>query len=717
MNKVILYIKDTNDKYQQVDLFEDETISVTSKIQDIRDISKVFTDYSQSFTLPASKKNNKIFRHFYNYYISQGAFDARKKVDAIIEINYIPFRVGKIFLNGVKMKSNSPYAYNVTFFGNTVNLKDLMGDDELSALTYLDNWTHDYGINEVKIGITNGIQVAGAPSSSSTDIIYPTISAVSRWYYTTQTATSTTIQGNLRYSSDSIYQNLGMLYTDLKPAIKVPRILEAIEDKYNIDFTGFFETTPISNLYLWLSREKGRIGGAGGAENTKIIKDWAKTSGDTLIDVTAGDEFYYNFDDSPEFTTLQYKLTITPSTGFESVQYDVETYRDGLLASETNDITGTITLTYHASPQDDYQVPFRYILKSNGSFSFTPTLRVYLVQEPPYEEPIEYNEYLDCGGELSSLTQIVITSQVPKIKVYDFLSGLLKMFNLTLYYEDNLSDANYGKIVVKSLDDYYNTSPKLFDITKYVDSSETDIESTIPFSEINFNYEEGKTLLMLQHKEAFNQDFGDEEFRPTGVDRGKPYKVKVPFEHLKYERLQDQNNGTNTTIIWSYSAGDNFKPEADATPPTANYDSVLTKPVLFYGVRRTSGLTAINFSSTTPQSSLTSYWSALNTNEFGTASVAPTYTLNFDNEIDEYNLSDYDGDTNSLFKKFYKTYISDAFNAKKRIFKIKAHLPNSILLNYKLNDRFQINDKVFTINSIDTNLKTGESNLELLNVL
>ena len=56
MNKVILYIKDADNVFQQVDLFEDETISVTSKIQDIRNISKVFTDFSQSFTLPASKK-------------------------------------------------------------------------------------------------------------------------------------------------------------------------------------------------------------------------------------------------------------------------------------------------------------------------------------------------------------------------------------------------------------------------------------------------------------------------------------------------------------------------------------------------------------------------------------------------------------------------------------------------------------------------------------
>ena len=96
----------------------------------------------------------------------------------------------------------------------------------------------------------------------------------------------------------------------------------------------------------------------------------------------------------------------------------------------------------------------------------------------------------------------------------------------------------------------------------------------------------------------------------------------------------------------------------------------------------------------------------------------PEYTLNFDNEVDEWTLTDYEPQgTNSLFRNFYQTYIEDAFNAKKRIFKLTAHLPNSVLLNYKLNDRFQIGDKVFTINSIDTNLKTGESKLELLNVL
>ena len=54
---------------KQVELYKDESISLTQSIQDIKDISKVFTDYTKTFNVPASKENNKIFKHFYNFHI------------------------------------------------------------------------------------------------------------------------------------------------------------------------------------------------------------------------------------------------------------------------------------------------------------------------------------------------------------------------------------------------------------------------------------------------------------------------------------------------------------------------------------------------------------------------------------------------------------------------------------------------------------------------
>ena len=51
----------------RVDLFKDETISLTDSIKNVRDIAKVFTTFTKSFTLPASKTNNKLFQHYYNF--------------------------------------------------------------------------------------------------------------------------------------------------------------------------------------------------------------------------------------------------------------------------------------------------------------------------------------------------------------------------------------------------------------------------------------------------------------------------------------------------------------------------------------------------------------------------------------------------------------------------------------------------------------------------
>jgi hypothetical protein len=764
MNKVVLYIKDADNVFQAVDLFDDETISVTSKIQDIRDISKVFTDFSQTFTLPASKKNNKIFRHFYNYFISVGEFDARKKVDARLEVNYIPFRAGKIFLNGVKMKENKPFAYNVTFFGNTVTLKDVLGDDELESLTWLDNFKYDYTSPNTKTRLISNLNQTVNGVVKYDPLIVPLVTHTKRLYFNSDTSHSAnTISGDLSYYNGSHSADVALKFDDLKPAIRLLYIIEAIENKYSdIQFTREFfgseafagdGTTANRGLYMWLSREKGRIGGddetvettlsnfyiiSGDALSSfetptysgSITPSFISSGGDTNSVLRVQTWIDYGSVKTADRYNIILDLTVTTtSSGTYNVKMINTLDNNNVLGSFDNQ-SGPQTLSLTLNPSGfpgpaslrDYGVKF--LVDSEGGFQADFSLRIRQQRKDNFVA--SYVTIFDGNHEPDSITatasgEIRPTERVPKMKTIDFLTGLFKMFNLTSYLVDDLTDNDYGKIRVLPLDDYYNDNPKIFDISKYVDSSETDIESTIPFSEIEFKNKEPKTLLMLNHEEVNNEVFGDSIFNPPDIDRGKPYKIETPFEHFKFERLIDENTtGIGTTDIqWGYSAGNNFKPDDDAEPkPTANYDSVLTAPFLFYGIRITglSGGGRINWNGVAHEG-LTSYWKPSNTVENGTSSVPPDFTINFDDEIDEWNQTNYGGNTNSLFKKFYETYILDAFDAKKRIFKLTAHLPNSILLNYKLNDRFQIGDKVFTINSIDTNLKTGESKLELLNVL
>jgi len=179
MQKIVLYIKDGDGVYRRVDMFDDETITITSKIQDVRDIGKVFTDFSETFTVPASRENNKIFQHWYKHEIDNG-FDARTRKDAIMEMDFSPFKRGKISLENVKLRDNKPFSYTVVFYGNLINLKDLLGDDELSDLAELDDYTHDYNSSNVKTGLQSGL--------SSGKIIYPLISHTKRFYYDSATS-------------------------------------------------------------------------------------------------------------------------------------------------------------------------------------------------------------------------------------------------------------------------------------------------------------------------------------------------------------------------------------------------------------------------------------------------------------------------------------------------------------------------------------------------
>ena len=36
-------------------MFKDESVSITQSIQNVKDIAKVFTEFTKTFTLPASK--------------------------------------------------------------------------------------------------------------------------------------------------------------------------------------------------------------------------------------------------------------------------------------------------------------------------------------------------------------------------------------------------------------------------------------------------------------------------------------------------------------------------------------------------------------------------------------------------------------------------------------------------------------------------------------
>ena len=288
MQNIQLYIEG-----QRVDMFKDESVVITQSIKNVQDLDKVFTDFSRTFSLPATKINNKIFKHYYNFDIV-GGFDARIKKDSNIELNSLPFRDGKIKLEGVDLKDNKPHTYRITFFGNTVTLKDLFGDDKLSSLSSLTAFNQSYDSASIK----DGLQA----NSLLNDVIVPLITHTKRLFYDSGSHTDGG-QGNLFYDTGHTQDLHGVLYSDLKYAIRLHNIVEAIENKYNINFSNdFFVATnkPYHNLFMWLHRKKGDVENLTGV-NQSIVSGFpngndtdtqTEMAHDTTLEFWAGSAAY-----------------------------------------------------------------------------------------------------------------------------------------------------------------------------------------------------------------------------------------------------------------------------------------------------------------------------------------------------------------------------------------------------------------------------------------
>ena len=678
--EVQLYIQDT-----RVDLFQDETISITDSIQNVSDISKVFTPFSKQFNLPASQVNNKLFKHYYNFNIQDG-FDARFRVDARIEINHVPFKTGQIRLDGVGMKDNQPHTYKVVFFGKPSDLKDIFGDEELNSLNPLSTYDFTYSsgaINNMRTAFTTGLQSdqTAATNLSNRNIVLPLI--LLKEYYTYDTGGGANELKNVNYTN---------LQKELKPAIKLKRIIEAIETQYDIDFNmtdegsikTFFGSDMFDELYLWLHREKTPITKPEtdpptfGVDITTRAKKltfadftYSSGSGDVLtankLVVNKGESYTIRLSLDPNTTNNTGEIIVKDKTTNELLFY-----REDVPFNNTTNITVPLmNLTSGNLDQRTYDIEFRINCQVAVSFAALTTGMTIT------KNGATLHNYSNSAFSLSDF--LFIQDYLPKMKVLDFLTGLFKMFNLVAYTKKGSS-----QIYVQTFDDYMTLGVSR-DITKYVDISQSAIDRPVPYNRVNFKYSDPVTQTSLRFVNQFSQVFGDLKYSAPEKYDGQEFNQEVPFERSVLINLQDHHgNQTNNVIGWWVDD---------------KGDTALGKPYIFFNRVVDSSTYTVT------SSNLTSY------NAPSNVSSDENHTLNFGAEYDEFNG---DVNTNSLFSRFYQEYIQQTFNQNGRIIKVSAQLPVSFILNYSVNDIIVINGQEYYINSLSTNLATGKSELELI---
>jgi len=652
---------------ERLDTFKDEDVNITLSIQNVKDISRLFTDFTQNFQVPASRQNNDVFKHYYNADIS-GGFNAALRQDATIFMNKELFREGSIELMSVDMVNGKPSAYEVVFFSAGVNLKDLFGEDELTDLD-LSAYDHAY----------DGAVIRGAMEGTtplhSGNVIYPLISPVNDWFY--DSASNTHDDNDIAYHTSN--DDHGLDYYELKPAIRISKLIDAIESKYSITFTStFFSNSKFTDLFLWGHRREG----------------------------------YMFFDQANGYTAE--KIDFTAKTGDFNLSDDTTTnavvnsgiiWEYSILSADDYQVHFFVNGVYETSRSHSGQVSFQqvYISGLKGGdkvqMRFSPPVdwdgsSITLGQVICEGRTLFGNNFIFTCERLTTQsfnTDVIMSDQMPEQKVYDFILGLVKMFNLVI------EPTSRTKFIVEPLDDWYALGSN-YDITDHVDISSEKVTKPELYRRISFKYQEAGSYLEEAYRNT-NGGIGYGDLRADFTFDGGELTAESTFELMKYQKLDDPSNG-----IVNFLVGKSIDKEGKP---------YIGQPVIFYSPS-TLNISSypIGFLDETGRTTTASNQVYLCGNINNRVAADVTQMLTYGLEVDPLHEQSF---SQTLYNQFWEDYITDLYSVSRRVYSMKAILPFKVASQLRMNDKLDIAGRRYIINQIQINLRTEEATLELLN--
>lgn len=779
----------------KLDQFKDESATVVSNVLDISNIEKNLGDYSKTFTVPASKNNNILFKHWYNANIDN-QFDARVKVDGRIDIDGMPFRIGAFRLAKVNVKNQKVSSYTINFFGNFISLKDILGEDELKDLDYLNTFSHTFSYNNVKTGLQ---------SSLFEDNVKYTLASGKRYYYNSNNSLDETPQmSNIDWDGISGGNSSnGVDYQDLRPSLRLIKIIEAIELKYASNFvtklsittgytgsiasckitlngivytifvgtgnatinaiaianyinnlvpeydaiqeganviikalqsgeqtdaifdpfqaTGmvatfqtisqggnedgilfsreFFNTEEFQNLYLWCDDDATEGVGQLFRKvefDTSTSPNISTTTNEGTFNLNAGDELKCNF--------IAERVMPSPLPTSDEINYrsiNIKLIINGVVYAEVNRSYGWRYSQFGGFSELKAVFNSTFVPEEAGTYTafFEITTNASDIEQVEWFALINgtsTGSAIGTGATNNALPNFQFTSNMPEIKIIDFLKGLFDMFKLVVIAQDD------GTLYINTLNNYYQEGVN-YDLTNYINFDTYDANRGELLKEIEFKTVSPTTNLAIQFKENNNTPYGEEKVDLKDAN-GKPLdggtlKIETPFEQPVYERLIDQNTGDLKDIQVAGIYDRDLNPVNPA--PIIHYINNVTMPQFTSIKMRDED--EVGFEVAGNMNNISS--------DFPLSQ--PSYSVLFGSEFSTWDSTLV---TNTLYQNHWSNYISNIFNIKRRIWNYTANdLPLNIINNLQLNDVIKIRDNQYRINKFSVDLLNGNTSFELIN--
>jgi hypothetical protein len=195
----------------------------------------------------------------------------------------------------------------------------------------------------------------------------------------------------------------------------------------------------------------------------------------------------WNFSSS-SLAVFTIRINITPSVSSATIPYILYAYKDGVLY-RTFTLTGTQTVDVDmVQRQNDPTLSHTYTFELSVSTSpFVYTSYVFYSRDTSFGSG-SITKSQSFKGATSAISTINIGNYIPDIKVIDFITGIIKAFNLMIIPREN------NTYEFLPLEMYYNAG-KILDITEYTYENDMSVNKPKLFKSINFTYEESKNVL------------------------------------------------------------------------------------------------------------------------------------------------------------------------------------------------------------------------------
>tara|TARA_R100001086_G_scaffold48186_2_gene21230 strand:- start:1403 stop:4309 length:2907 start_codon:yes stop_codon:yes gene_type:complete len=719
-----------------VDLYEDENIPLTLSIDDFTNVAEKVQSYSKAFKLPGTKRNNLIFDNIFE--ITRTAqksllFNPYRRTQCCLKENGIILFEGYLRLIDVQDKEDER-SYNVNLYSDNIALADVLKDREFKDIGF-EELEHLYDKSNIKRSWNDNAAAGSAIAWTNTNI--------SGFRTDYQTLKYPFVDWNHQFKiadgSDGTNAEVGMpqlntLAEAFRPWISLHYLVNRIFDATDFTYSSeFFESDDFKNMYMDFNWGSDVTPGSYGFFGYRKTRDITGVTGNYLLSAS-----YLKLPPTPQTGTgisqignsypieLGHSATdfLAGTGSMWTAQYDNQLYRVNWRYA-FKQVSGTPTVEYRWIHENAAGVTTTIIPGQNGSSTFSS----YMGASGDFEIYLPIGDKIYCQAKCSAGSARVYEARVwintvtatttndsllgsirGDLKQWDFLKGLINMFNLvtipdpdnknvikiepypTIFNQDIVDPSSAIGTELKDRIIQHNWTDKI-DVSQIVLKPLTDLNKfTI------FKYEEESDDYMFNnYKHAVNGYlYGSKLHDASGFDTltGKDEIIASPFAATIMKPLMTEYE--ELIVPTMYALDEDGATSGIENMPRICYNNGLidltSSGITYYIPQQNGGASAnedsyLRFShlSQLPVTGTPTSGTVRDLNYAAIQLVVPGVTAPIDN----------------LYNMYWAPYYNELYNSDTRTMTIKVDLNSSDIASFQFSDRVFIKNRAFRVNKID----------------